>query len=162
MTGRGGPSGYSCSTVSAPCSCRWSARPEIKKLMEPASRPPVCRLIRIDDRAQHNSALIRAVVSGAAVYRRLLVPHQDIADPPGVVVDETVLRRMLGQFLDQPPCLVLRHAFEPVGVQRVDKQDRASGHHVPDHRRPRLFRICPVKGLLWIAVVEPDPGGPVM
>ena len=59
--------------------------------------------VRIDDRAQHDAAFLGAVVAGAAVHRRALVPHQHVADPPAMVVDEAVLRRVLGQFLDQRP-----------------------------------------------------------
>src|SRR5262249_6009392 len=63
---------------------------------------PGC-LVWIDDGAQHDPALFRPVVARAAVHRRALVPHQHVADPPAMIVNETVLRGVLGEFLDQRP-----------------------------------------------------------
>ena len=37
-----------------------------------------------------------AVVAGASVHGGALVPHQNVADTPAVVVDEAVLRGVLG------------------------------------------------------------------
>src|SRR5271166_6941240 len=62
--------------------------------------------VRIHDGAEHDAVLLRPVIAGATVHRRPLVPHQHIADPPAVIVDEALLRRVLGQFLDQRPGLV--------------------------------------------------------
>src|SRR5271154_2429225 len=42
--------------------------------------------VRVDDRAQHDAALLGVVIAGAAVHRRPLVPHQQIADLPGMVI----------------------------------------------------------------------------
>src|SRR2546422_10875294 len=41
---------------------------------------------RVPDRAQHDPALVRSVVAGAAVHDRALVPEQDIAAAPAVSV----------------------------------------------------------------------------
>src|SRR5579863_4325262 len=80
-------------------------------------------LIRIDDGAQHDAALGGVVVAGAAVHRRALVPHDDVADPPGMIIDEAVLRRMRRQFLDQRPGFLALHADDAVAVHRVDEED---------------------------------------
>src|SRR5207247_10668461 len=66
--------------------------------------------VRVHDRAQHDPALVRPVVDGAAVHRRALVPDQDIADAPAVVVDEALLRRVSGELIDQRPRLLPLHA----------------------------------------------------
>src|SRR5437763_1892576 len=119
-------------------------------------------LIRVDDGAQHDPALVGTVVAGAAMHRCLFVPHQHVADPPRMVVDEPVLRRMIGELLDQLPSLVLRYSLKAMRVQRVDEEDRPAGHAMADHRRPRLLGIFAVEVLLGIALVEPDTGRPVL
>src|SRR5262249_32072488 len=87
---------------------------------------------RGDDRAQHDAALLGVVIAGAAVHRRALVPHQQVADLPGMVVGETLLRRMRGEVLDQPPGHLAVHPLEAVCVHRVDKEDRAAADRMLD------------------------------
>ncbi|TMJ59292.1 MAG: ketopantoate reductase family protein [Alphaproteobacteria bacterium] len=94
-----------------------------------------------DDRAQHDAALLRRVIAGAAVHRRPLVPDQQIADLPGMVIDEPLLCRMRRQLLDQRPGLFAVHPDKAVRVHRVDEQDRAAGDRVVGDRRPRLLVI---------------------
>src|ERR1700757_2010616 len=62
--------------------------------------------IRIDDRAQPDAAPVRPVIAGTAVHGCPFVPHQEIADLPGMVIDETLLGRVQGELFDQTPGLV--------------------------------------------------------
>jgi hypothetical protein len=48
---------------------------------------------------------------------------------------------VLGQFLDQRPGFLPRHADETMRVHRVDEQDRPTAHRVLDHRGPLHFVI---------------------
>src|SRR5262245_47072175 len=79
--------------------------------------------VRIHDRTQHDPALVRPVVAGAAVHRRALVPHQDVADAPAVVVDEALLGRVSGELIDQRPRLLPLDADEAMRVHGIDEQD---------------------------------------
>src|SRR5207247_8842658 len=63
-------------------------------------------LARVNDGTQENTTLIGSIVAGTAVHRCHLVPHQHVADPPLVVVDEPVLGRMVGELVDESPRLV--------------------------------------------------------
>jgi len=54
------------------------------------------------------------------MHRRDLVPHDDVAHAPGVVVDESLLNRVLAKLLDQAYRFVGRDALEAVGMRRVD------------------------------------------
>src|SRR3989442_2533205 len=89
---------------------------------------------RVHDRAQHDPALVRPVVAGAAVHRRALVPDQDIADAPAVVVDEALLGRVSGELIDQRPRLLPLHAAEAMRVPGIDGQDRTSANRVSRDR----------------------------
>src|SRR5436190_24153776 len=97
--------------------------------------------------------LVGPVVAGAAMHGRLLVPHQHVADPPRMVVDEPVLRRMIGELLDQLPGLVLRYSLKAMRVQGIDEEDRPAGHAMANDCRPRLFSVFAVEGLLGVALV---------
>src|SRR5438067_13001113 len=66
--------------------------------------------ILIHDGPQHDAALLWGVIACAAMHGRPLVPDQEIADLPGMIVDETILRRMCCQLLDQRPGFFLLHA----------------------------------------------------
>src|SRR6266404_9722155 len=59
--------------------------------------------VRVHDRAQHDPARVWPVVAGAAVHCRALVPYEDIADAPAVVIDEALLGRVIGELLDEWP-----------------------------------------------------------
>ena len=48
--------------------------------------------VRVDDRAQHDAALLGMAVAGTAAHRRALVPYQEIADLPRMVIGEAFLR----------------------------------------------------------------------
>src|SRR5438309_5031335 len=109
-------------------------------------------LVRVHDRAQHDPALVRPVVTGAAVHRRALVPYQYIADAPAVVVDEALLGRVIGEFLDQRPRLLPLHADEAMRVHGIDEQDRPSGYRMPRDRGPLHFLILLVGHALVVAV----------
>src|SRR5215471_99159 len=110
-----------CSSgLSRICCRRLVAIPSLSRAMTASS-------VRVHDRAQHDPALVRPVIAGAAVHRRALVPDQDIADAPTVVVDEALLGRVSGELLDQRPRLFPLHAHEAMRVHGVDEQDRASG-----------------------------------
>src|SRR5499425_1843058 len=98
-------------------------------------------LARIHDRAQHDPALVRPIVAGAAVHRRALVPDQDVADAPAVVVDEALLGRVSGELLDQRPRLLPLHADEAVRVHGIDEQDRPPGDRMARDRGPLYFLI---------------------
>src|SRR5947209_17726654 len=88
---------------------------------------------RVHDRAQHDPTLVRPVVAGAAVHRRALVPDQDIADAPAVVVDEALLGRVSGELIDQRPRLLPLHADEAMRVRGIDDHVRPPGHRMrPD------------------------------
>src|SRR2546421_12354706 len=98
------------------CRCTKTGwRPSGRLKPSPAPRKRVS-LARIHDGAQHDSAFLGRVVAGAAVHRRPLVPDQQVANLPGMVVDEAVLRRMFGEVLDQRPGLLALHADKPVRV----------------------------------------------
>src|SRR3984893_4505551 len=58
-------------------------------------------LVRVDDRAQHDAALLRVIVAGTPVHRRPLVPDQEIADLPGMAIGEAFLGGVRGELLDQ-------------------------------------------------------------
>src|SRR5438094_3531133 len=74
--------------------------------------------VRVHDRAQHDPALVRPVVAGAAVHRRALVPYEDIADAPAVVVDEarswvawsassSISGQASSRFMPMKPCVCM-------------------------------------------------------
>src|SRR5438067_9431544 len=98
-----------CAPLAAICRCTKTASPPNAE----------GSLDWVDDRAQHDAALARRVIAGAAMHRRRLVPHQDVAHLPGVIVNESLLRRMRREFFDQLPRFVFRHADETVTVHRV-------------------------------------------
>src|SRR5207344_2212818 len=97
--------------------------------------------VRIHDRAQHDAALVRPVVAGAAVHRRPLVPHQHIADAPAVVIDEALLGGVFGELLDERPGLVPTHAGEAMRVHGIHEEDRPSAYRMPRDRRPQHLMI---------------------
>src|SRR3989441_5673165 len=107
---------------------------------------------------QHDPALVRPVVAGAAVHRRALVPDQDIADAPAVVVDEALLGRVIGELLDEPPRLFPLHADEPMRMHGIDEQDRTSADRMPGDRGPRHFLIRLV-GCALVDAVQALAGG---
>src|SRR5580704_19099575 len=120
------------------------------------------RSVRVDDRAQHDAALLGVVVAGAAVHRRPLVPNQQIADLPGMVIGKAFLRGVRGEFLDQLPGLLAAHPLEAVRVHRVDEQDRAAGDRMVDHRRARLLDIFLVgPAHLLLRIVQARAGRPI-
>src|SRR5215470_20353316 len=96
--------------------------------------PATARSIWVHDRAQHDTEFVRPVVAGAAVHRRALVPYQDIADAPAVVVDEALLGRVIGERLDERPRLFPLHADKAMRVHRIDEQDQTSGDRMPGDR----------------------------
>src|SRR5439155_7668636 len=91
--------------------------------------------VRVDDRAQHDAALLGVVVARTPVHRRALVPDQEIADLPRMVVGEAFLGGVSGELLDQLPRLCPFHPLEAMRVHWVDEQDRAAGDRMVDHRR---------------------------
>src|SRR5262249_14186892 len=109
-------------------------------------------LIRIHDCAQHDATLLWRVIAGAAMHCRPLVPDQEIAGTPGMIVNKTALRRMRGQLLNQWPGVFLLHAHEAVGMHRVDEQDRAAGDRVVNDRRARLLVIFLLGSALVLAI----------
>src|SRR3989441_7643850 len=119
---------------------------------------PPLSLVRVHDRAQHDPALVRPVVTGAAVHRRALVPYQDIADAPAVVVDEALLGRVIGELLDEQPRLFPRHADEPMRMQGIYEQDRTSADRMPGDRGPLHFLILLV-GRALVGAVQALAGG---
>src|SRR5256885_14653847 len=121
-------------------------------------RARLFRSVGVHDRAQHDAALVRPVVARTAVHRRALVPYQDIADAPAVVVDEALLGRMIGELFDQRPRLLPLHADEAIRVHGIDEQDRPSGDRMPRDRRPLHFLILLVGPTLVVAV-QTLPGG---
>src|SRR5215470_2124842 len=112
----------------------------------------IAMLVRIHDRAQHDPALVGPVVAGAAVHRRALVPDQDVADAPAVVIDESLLGRVSGELLDHRPRLLTLHADEAMRVHGIDEQDRTSGHRMPRDRGPRHLLILLVGHALVVAI----------
>src|SRR2546429_4037271 len=136
-------------------SCRWYRTDPfvIRELLGTAPS------VRVHDRAQHDPTLVRPVVAGAAVHRRALVPDQDIADAPAVVVDEALLGRVSGELIDQRPRLLPLHADEAMRVHGIDEQDRPSGHRMPCDRGPLHFLILLV-GHAFVVPIEPLAGGP--
>src|SRR5438270_7783073 len=118
--------------------------------------------VRIDDRAQHDAALLRVIIPGAAVHRRPLVPNQQVADLPGMVIGEAFLRSVRGELLDQLPSLLAFHSFEAVRMHRVDEQDRPAGYGMVDHRRARLLDIFLVgPPHFFFRIIEARAGWPV-
>src|SRR2546423_10384537 len=115
-------------------------------------RARLFRSVGVYDRAQHDAALVRPVVARTAVHRRALVPDQDIADAPAVVVDEALLGRVIGELLDERPRLFPLHADEPMRVHGIDEQDRTSADRVPGDRGPVHFLILLVGHALLGAV----------
>src|SRR5262249_2802644 len=134
-------------------SCRWyrTGPVVIRELLDctrasagRARAPTACGAhssVRVHDCAQHDAALVRPVVAGAAVHRRALVPDQDVADAPAVIVDEAFLRRVGGELLDQRPRVLPLHADEAVRVHGIDEQDRPAGHRMPCDRGPWHFQV---------------------
>jgi hypothetical protein len=105
--------------------------------------------VRVDDRAEHDAAFLGTSVARAAVQGGDLVPHHDVADAPGVVVDEAILRRVIAELLDQSHRCIVSHPLEAMRVGRVDEQDRASRHRVLLHRAVAALRArfrAPVHG----------------
>src|SRR5262249_55033577 len=128
--------------------------PILRHLPDPRYYFNVC----IHDRAQHDPAFVRPIIAGSAVHRGQLVPHQHIADAPVMVINEAILRRVLGQFLDQRPGFLPRHADETMRVHRVDEQDRPTGHRVLDHRGPLHF-VIHLFGFSFVIAIEFLTGG---
>src|SRR5438552_16866955 len=93
--------------------------------------------VRVHDRAQHDPALVRPVVAGAAVHRRALVPYEDIANAPAVVLDEALPGRVIVKLLDERPRLFPLHAAEPMRMHGIDELDRRSADRMPGGRGPR-------------------------
>src|SRR5438094_1018318 len=108
--------------------------------------------VRVHDRAQHDPALVRPVVAGAAVHRRALVPYEDIADAPAVVVDEALLGRVVSELLDQRPGLLPLHADETMRVHGIDEEDRPPGDRMPRDRGPPNFLILLLGHPLLVAI----------
>ena len=112
----------------------------------------------------------RMIVAGAAMHRRALVPDQQIADLPGMIIDKPLLRGMRRQLFDQRPGGVAMHSDKAMRVHRVDEQDRAAGDRVRDDRGPGLFGVFLFGRALVVAVqalagrsvaaaVQPDETG---
>src|SRR6267142_1588723 len=115
----------------------------------------------VDDGPQHDPALLGSRVAGASMHGRDLVPHEDVAHAPVVVVDEPLLRRVVAKLLDQAYPFVGRETFETVGMRGVDEQHWTSRHRMLPHgRMPTLGPLllgCPNVGL----AVELDGVGAV-
>ena len=112
----------------------------------------------IDDRPQHYPSFLGLRVAGAAMHGRALVPHQHIADPPVMIVDEPVVGGDRGQLIDQRPGFLLGYAFEAMRVHRVHEQDGRVGRGMARDRRPALFRILLVGGP-FVAAIQPVAAG---
>src|ERR1700740_722451 len=97
--------------------------------------------MRVDDCAQHDATLFGMIIAGAAVHRRSLVPDQEIADLPRMVIGKAFLRGVSRELFDQLPGLLALHSLEAVGVHWIDEQDRAAGDGMVDYRRAALFLI---------------------
>src|SRR5438445_1059933 len=134
----------------------------IHAFVQPSRRSACCDClsVRVHDRAQHDAALVRPVVAGAAVHRRALVPDQHIADAPAVVVDEALLGCVLGELLDERPRLFPLHADEPMRMHGIDEQDRTSADRVPGDRRPLHFLVLLV-GRALVGAVQAIAGGTI-
>src|SRR5947207_12508193 len=117
-------------------------------------------LILIHDGPHHDAALLWRVIACAAMHGRPLVPDQEIADLPGMIVDETILRRMRRQLLDQRPGFFLLYADKAMGVHGVHEQDRAARDRMVNNRRARLLVIS-LLGLALVVAVDAFAGGPV-
>src|SRR5262249_19862313 len=127
------------------------ARPQPRDGLQRAKRT-YKRSARIHDRTQHDPALVRPVVAGAAVHRRALVPDQDVADAPAVIVDEALLGRVIRELFDQRPRLLLLHADETVRVHGIHEQDRPPGDWMPRNGGPLHFLILLVGHALLVSV----------
>src|SRR5580704_11864772 len=74
------------------------SRPRAPTLRSIRRLPAIGRaLIRVDDRAQHDTTLFRVIVARASMHRRPLVPDQQIAHPPRMVINKALLSRMRGE-----------------------------------------------------------------
>ena len=56
--------------------------------------------VRVDNRPQHDAALLGVVVAGTAMHGCALVPNQQIADPPRMVIGKAFLGGVRGEFFD--------------------------------------------------------------
>src|SRR5579863_3373853 len=95
-----------------------------------------------DRRALEATAQRQLIVEAHLVLRRAIVPHQEIADPPLVAIDELRSHNLLEQRLQQRAALFLRH------IQNVRRVALADIDRLPprarmraDHRMDRIGRI---------------------
>jgi hypothetical protein len=66
----------------------------------------------MNDGPQHDPAFLGTRVAGASMHGRDLVPHEDVAHAPGVMVDEPLVSRVVAKLLDQASRFVGRDALE--------------------------------------------------
>src|SRR5579863_7341835 len=86
------------------------------------SRPSIRPDRALNSGAKHQPPLGRGKV-GAGVRGAAVVPQQEIADAPSVLVDELALLRVVVYRVEQPPTLVLGdikhfHRHQPIDVDR--------------------------------------------
>jgi hypothetical protein len=87
------------------------------------------------------------------MHGRDLVPHEDVAHAPGVIVDEPLVSRVVAKLLDRASRFVGRDALEAVGMRGVDEQDRAASHRVLlDGGVPTLGTHCLARPNVALAV----------
>src|SRR2546428_45596 len=70
-------------------------------------------------RAQHQAALGRGEIS-ACMRRAAIVPKEEIAEPPDVLVDELSSLRVIEDGIEQRPALLVRHVDDADGHEPID------------------------------------------
>src|SRR6185503_8975671 len=89
-------------------------------------------------RAPQVARVVLVVEGAGAVHRALVVPHDEVADPPLVAIDELALRRVLGQLAQQHHRFGHRPADDPPGVrgeiERGPAARRVDAHERLAHR----------------------------
>src|SRR5580704_3952355 len=83
----------------------------------------------------------RIVVGASAMQRATVVPDHQVADPPGVAMDELALRRVLHEVAQQEPALRHRPADDVrrmrSHVERLAPRSRMNANQRMRHRRQR-------------------------
>src|SRR6516165_3806908 len=90
--------------------------------------------LALDGAAAQGAALLARPV-GARVQAGEIVPHDEVADPPDVLVDDCRVLGDLEQPLQQRLAFVARHTFDPHRVLAGDVQRLASGAWIGDENR---------------------------
>src|SRR4051812_14448405 len=87
--------------------------------------------------AEHGDAAQQAALGGieigAGVQRAAIVPDQEIARPPDMLIDELRLLLMVEERGEQAPALLLRYALDLARHQAVDEQRLAAGGGMGAH-----------------------------